>query len=221
MSPDKSFFDATLAQLSQLSTLRALATDTKVPAGTRYPPKNYDFKATPVQKFTLHTSSVRTVAQAKRHLARVSNIPVANMRLVLGGKGLVDTKLIGDYSIPEDAVIQIISKPPVAGEAAMAEVPAAASDVNPLSSVLNQESKEEVAKEEAAVSTSDKTDNSGSDDGENRAPENLTEETMKELGDSESAFRTKFRELVHSHFGKGQGEAVNSALGKTFDTLAK
>ncbi|KAJ2690808.1 hypothetical protein IWW39_000468 [Coemansia spiralis] len=175
----------------------------------------------PVQKFTLHTSSVRTVAQVKRHLARVSNIPVANMRLVLGGKGLVDTKLIGDYSIPEDAVIQIISKPPVAGEAAMAEVPAAASDANPLSSVLNQESKEEVTKEEAAMSTSDKTDSSGSDDGEHRAPEDLTEETMKELGDSESAFRTKLRELVHSHFGKGQGEAVNSALGKTFGSLAK
>ncbi|KAJ2463111.1 hypothetical protein GGI03_004054, partial [Coemansia sp. RSA 2337] len=94
MSPDKSFFDATLAQLSQLSTLRALVADAKVPAGSRYPPKNYDFKATiqsmilppeeredyysltfktlkaPVQKFTLHTSSIRTVAQVKRHLAR-------------------------------------------------------------------------------------------------------------------------------------------------------
>ncbi|KAJ2488666.1 hypothetical protein IWW37_004607 [Coemansia sp. RSA 2050] len=177
----------------------------------------------PVQKFTLHTSSVRTVAQVKRHLARVSNIPVANMRLVLGGKGLVDTKLIGDYAIPEDAVIQIISKPPVAGEADMAEMPAAvaASDANPLSSVLNQESEREVPKEEVAMSTSDKTDSSESDDAMCKDPEDLAEKTREELGDRDSAFRTKFRELAYSHFGQGQGEAVDSLLCGTFDLFAK
>ncbi|KAJ2887099.1 hypothetical protein H4R27_000129 [Coemansia aciculifera] len=247
MSLDKSFFDATLAQLSQLSTLRALVTDAKVPAGTRYPPKNYDFKASammpaiqsmilppeeredyysltfktlkaPVQKFTLHTSSVRTVAQVKRHLARVSNIPVANMRLVLGGKGLVDTKLIGDYAIPEDAVIQIISKPPVAGEAANVETTnAAADDANPLSSVLNQESEREIAKEEA-VSIVDETDDTSSNDDVVRAPESYTNETVEQLGERDSVFRTKLRELVYSQFSKGQAQRLAEDLDKFFDT---
>ncbi|KAJ2040266.1 hypothetical protein H4S03_001148 [Coemansia sp. S3946] len=242
MSPDKSFFDATLAQLSQLSTLRALVADAKVPAGSRYPPKNYDFKATiqsmilppeeredyysltfktlkaPVQKFTLHTSSVRTVAQVKRHLARVSNIPVANMRLVLGGKGLVDTKLIGDYAIPEDAVIQIISKPPVAGEAANAESATAADEANPLSSVLNQENERELAKEETVPIAAEEADDSTSEDNLVKPAESYTSETMEQLNERDSVFRTKLRELVDSQFSKGQAQRLAEDLDKFFDT---
>ncbi|KAJ2856598.1 hypothetical protein J3B02_001509 [Coemansia erecta] len=161
-----------LAQLSQLSALRSCSADTKVPDGLRYPPGHFDFKTTkvppedredyfsltfrtlkaPVRKFTLHTSSVRTVAQVKRHLSRISNIPVNSMRLVLNGKGLVDPKLIGDYNIQDSSVIQIISKPPAAGTAGGADSPAAkeeadkvslvddaAAENNPLSSALKQQ----------------------------------------------------------------------------------
>ncbi|KAJ2112782.1 hypothetical protein IW146_004366 [Coemansia sp. RSA 922] len=173
----------------------------------------------PVQKFTLHTSSVRTVAQVKRHLARVSNIPVANMRLVLGGKGLVDTKLIGDYAIPEDAVIQIISKPPVAGEAANAEsATAAADEANPLSSVLNQENEKEVAKEETVPIVAEEADDSTSEDNLVKPAESYTSETMEQLSERDSVFRTKLRELVDSQFSKGQAQRLAEDLDKFFDT---
>ncbi|KAJ2097543.1 hypothetical protein GGI09_003770 [Coemansia sp. S100] len=173
----------------------------------------------PVQKFTLHTSSVRTVAQVKRHLARVSNIPVANMRLVLGGKGLVDTKLIGDYAIPEDAVIQIISKPPVAGEAANAESASAAADeANPLSSVLNQENERELAKEETVPIVAEEADDSTSEDNLVKPAESYTSETMEQLSERDSVFRTKLRELVDSQFSKGQAQRLAEDLDKFFDT---
>ncbi|KAJ1922126.1 hypothetical protein IW146_002795 [Coemansia sp. RSA 922] len=173
----------------------------------------------PVQKFTLHTSSIRTVAQVKRHLARVSNIPVANMRLVLGGKGLVDTKLIGDYAIPEDAVIQIISKPPVAGEAANAEsATAAADEANPLSSVLNQENERELAKEETVPIVAEEADDSTSEDNLVKPAESYTSETMEQLSERDSVFRTKLRELVDSQFSKGQAQRLAEDLDKFFDT---
>ncbi|KAJ2742406.1 hypothetical protein GGI20_004508 [Coemansia sp. BCRC 34301] len=235
LSLDKSFFDAKLAQLSQLSTQRALTLDAKVPAGLRYPPKSYDFKMpaiqamilppeersdyysltfktlkAPVQKYTLHTSSVRTVAQVKRHLSRVSNIPVGNMRLALGGKGLVDGKLIGDYAIPEDAVIQIISKPMAAGEAAVSEVSADAS--NPLSSVLNQEMEVEAEKEQGTAEKVPPAAMTTDDDGSR-----VNEESKRRLRDGNGVFRTKVRELVFKHFSQSQASAVDSHLAMLLD----
>ncbi|KAJ2458480.1 hypothetical protein GGF42_002041 [Coemansia sp. RSA 2424] len=234
MSQDKSFFDATLAQLSQLSTLRALSLDSKVPPGSRYPPKNHDFKMpaiksmmlapeersdyysltfktlkAPVQKYTLHTSSVRTVAQVKRHLSRVSNIPVSNMRLALGGKGLVDGKLIGDYVIPEDAVIQIISRPAVAGGEPAAVSEMTADDANPLSSVLNQENEKEEKEDVRPAKEIAKAVEVG--DGIA-----VSEETKAQLREGNSVFRTKLRELAFEHFGQDQASAVDAHITTLF-----
>ncbi|KAJ1738484.1 hypothetical protein LPJ58_007230, partial [Coemansia sp. RSA 1591] len=50
---DASFFDATLAQLSQLTALRTRVADTPVPEGSRYPPQNFDFKMPPIRTSTV------------------------------------------------------------------------------------------------------------------------------------------------------------------------
>ncbi|KAJ2357336.1 hypothetical protein IWW50_001971 [Coemansia erecta] len=244
---DASFFDATLAQLSQLTVLRNLVADTAVPEGSRYPPQHFDFKMpairtstvsteeredyftltfktlkAPVRKFTLHTSSVRTVAQVKRHLARVSNIPVATMRLVLGGKGLVDSKLIGDYAIQENSVIQIISKPAGAAPSPLPEADELAvvdeSAVNPLSSALGakqppqQDLAAQVRKRVPADYTSD-----ASSDGESSVT--LSPATKEQLQKKNSAFRNNVREVVHTQFGGSQAEAVDRLLDGFFATL--
>ncbi|KAJ2832766.1 hypothetical protein FBU31_002026 [Coemansia sp. 'formosensis'] len=168
----------------------------------------------PMQKFTLRTSSVRTVAQVKRHLARVSNIPVGSMRLVLGGKGLVDTKLIGDYAIPENAVIQIVSKAPAAGEAAET---LAADGANPLSNILNQENEMEVVEEETVESMAAAAGEMDGDDG----PYNyLTEETRERLGDSESEFRANLRKFLKTQFSKGQAQYITDMLDRTLNDFA-
>ncbi|KAJ2765889.1 hypothetical protein IWQ57_004599 [Coemansia nantahalensis] len=249
MSSDLSFFDATLAQLAQLSAQRAFSADTRVPEGARYPPKHYDFQLpiasrplvpaeeredfysltfktlkAPVRKFTLHVSSVRTVAQVKRHLGRIANIPVGSMRLVLGGKGLVDGKLIGDYSIPADAVIQIISKP--AGAAADAgDAPADVPDVNPLSAALGADERRPVvpaverAIEEtaaaAAAAGGDMTDASSDAEGATA----LDRATRDQLQHKTGAFRNNLRQLLHTQFGGSQADAVDGMLDSYFASL--
>ncbi|KAJ2785302.1 hypothetical protein H4R18_000626 [Coemansia javaensis] len=259
MATDLSFFDATLAQLAQLPVQRVLAADTRVPAGARYPPKHFDFKMpaiqvplvpseeqadyfsltfktlkAPVRKFTLHVSSVRTVAQVKRHLSRLSNIPADSMRLVLGGKGLVDTKLIGDYAIPDGAVIQIISKPtgalsPAPSEQEQPEQPEqgagalAAAELNPLSSALSPSGGQKPTQAAAAAAVAraaaegagDATD--ASSDGEQSTA--LDDSTRSLLRQKNGAFRNNLRELLHAEFGSSQADAVDRLLDSYFASL--
>ncbi|KAJ2606731.1 hypothetical protein H4R99_000157 [Coemansia sp. RSA 1722] len=266
---DLSFFDATLAQLSQLSALRSCSADTKVPDGLRYPPGHFDFKMpsvqtskvppeeredyfsltfrtlkTPVRKFTLHTSSVRTVAQVKKHLSRISNIPVNSMRLVLNGKGLVDSKLIGDYNIQDKSVIQIISKPATGATAddsptteeqsdKAALVDDAAAESNPLSSALKQQDtgisatavpQKKVPDGGRSISAKDRVlaENSEyntdmSSDGESETK--ISQATKDQLKQSNSSFRNALREFVHTKFSNSQATAVDRALGEYFSTL--
>ncbi|KAJ2612073.1 hypothetical protein H4S08_002871 [Coemansia sp. RSA 1365] len=254
MATDLSFFDATLAQLSQMSVQRSLATETRIPDGLRYPPQNFDFKMppirtsfvaseeredfftltfktlkAPVRRFTLHTSSVRTVAQVKRHLSRVSGIASNNMRLVLGGKGLVDSKLIGDYAIQDDSVIQIISKPagatpsplPEADEVSVVD----AAQANPLSSVLGQRSgtakdvdaavAQAAAMERNHAATGYTTD--ASSDGESGMT--LNQATKDQLQQKNSAFRNNLRELIHNQFSSSQAGVVDRILDGHFASL--
>ncbi|KAJ2710527.1 hypothetical protein H4R19_003705 [Coemansia spiralis] len=251
MVSDVSSFDAMLAQLSPLSVQRAFSADTRVPEGARYPPKHYDFQMpdsnkplvpteeredfysltfktlkAPVCKFTLHVSSVRTVAQVKRHLARISNIPVGSMRLVLNGKGLVDSKLIGDYSIQPDAVIQIISKPAgaaaeeAAGEADVADVP----DVNPLSSALGADERrpalpavERIIEDTAAATPAagDTTDASSEADG----GATLSKAAADQLQQKNGSFRNNLRQLLHAEFSGSQADVIDGLLDGYFASL--
>ncbi|KAJ2004091.1 hypothetical protein H4R26_002705 [Coemansia thaxteri] len=239
MPSDSSFFDATLAQLSQLSASRTLASDSKVPSETRYPTGHFDFKMptisetagdeqqrtnsltltfktlkAPVNKFTLQTSDVRTVAQVKRQLSRMCNVPVSGMRLVLGGKGLVDSKLIGDYAIQSDSVIQIISGKPTTSEEPVGGG-GAVDSVNPLSSVLDQESKTAVLEDSPAVLKP----------AENRSDERardrvaISQATREVLQNRSCAFRVGLRELIHGHIAdSGQARAVEDLVDKAFDS---
>ncbi|KAJ1719173.1 hypothetical protein LPJ53_006017 [Coemansia erecta] len=254
---DISFFDATLAQLSQLSALRSCSADTRVPDGTRYPSGHFDFKMppiktatvpseeredyfsltfrtlkAPVRKFTLHTSSIRTVAQVKKHLSRISNIPVNNMRLVLAGKGLVDSKLIGDYNIQEGSVIQIISKPvgtsadsPALEEAEkVALVDAAAIESNPLSSALKQQNASPTAaaadtgKARALQAENSEYATDASSDGESGST-TISQSTKEQLTKPNSAFRNSLRELIHTKFSSSQAAVVDRALGDYLASL--
>ncbi|KAI8324513.1 hypothetical protein GQ54DRAFT_58152 [Martensiomyces pterosporus] len=184
----------------------------------------------PVRKFTLHTSSIRTVAQVKRHLSRVSNIPFASMRLVLGGKGLVDSKLIGDYPVNSASVIQIISKPagaaasPVPEEDKGGPVDAAAAENNPLSSVLDQESGGQQAEVPAAaageaVRTATQDHDYTTDASSDAGADAVNSPTKDQLQQQNSAFRVGLRELIHSHFGSTQASAVDNLLESYFSTL--
>ncbi|KAJ2377558.1 hypothetical protein GGI05_006852 [Coemansia sp. RSA 2603] len=185
----------------------------------------------PVRKFTLHTSSIRTVAQVKKHLSRISNIPVSNMRLVLSGKGLVDTKLIGDYNIQEGSVIQIISKPvgasadsPGLEEAEkVALVDAAAIESNPLSSALKQQdaapaSATDTGKARALQAANSEYATDASSDGET-GNTTISQSTREQLNKSNSAFRNSLREFIHTKFSSSQATAVDRALGEYLETL--
>ncbi|KAJ2909019.1 hypothetical protein GGI21_002301, partial [Coemansia aciculifera] len=126
------------------------------------------------------------------HLSRVSNIPVASIRLALGGKGMVDGKLIGDYAIPEGAVIQIISKTGGGDDVSEAVAPVDAD--NPLSSVLNQESA-------AAMAVDEKKEEEEVKEQLPPPPSStISEDGKKLLLQEPSVFRTKLRELVYKHF---------------------
>ncbi|KAI9503204.1 hypothetical protein BX070DRAFT_252592 [Coemansia spiralis] len=257
MATDADFFNTTLAQLSKLtSSVRTFAADTKVPDGIRYPPKNYDFKMPaiqttslapedredyftltfktlkpPVRKFTVHASSVRTVTQVKRHLSKISNIPVNSMRLVLNGKGLVDSKLIGDYAIQDDSVIQIISKPsgsplPEAENLSLAGSAADAADIsNPLSSVLDKETggfeegviSARIKKAKAGLPDASEYTSDASSDGE--SAQIISQQTKAQLQQKNSAFRNSLRELVHSQFGSSQAGNVDRLLNDYFESL--
>ncbi|KAJ1853617.1 hypothetical protein GGH12_006019 [Coemansia sp. RSA 1822] len=239
---DASFFDATLAQLSQLTALRNRVADTAAPEGSRYPPQHFDFKMppirtstisseeredyfsltfktlkAPVRKFTLHTSSVRTVAQVKRHLSRISNIPVATMRLVLNGKGLVDAKLIGDYAIQDNSVIQIISKPAGSAPTPLLEADELSvvdeSVANPLSSALGiKDLAAQVRERVPAGYVSDV-----SSDGESGTV--LSAATREQLQQKNGTFRNNLRETVHAQFSGSQAEVVDRLLDDFFATL--
>ncbi|KAJ1728751.1 hypothetical protein LPJ61_003870 [Coemansia biformis] len=232
MVSDMAFFDATLERLSQLSVQRAFSADTRmpniqkplVPLEERVDFYSLAFKTlkAPVRKFTLHVSSVRTVAQVKRHLSRVSNIPVTAMRLVLNGKGLVDTKLIGDYSIQPDDVIQIISKPAgtasaseTAQEPAVADVP----EINPLSSTLAQAEPRPAISAAGRVAevavAEDVTDASSDAD----ACVVLSKSTKDQLQQKNGTFRNNLRELLHTQFGGSQADAVDHTLDSYFASL--
>ncbi|KAJ2786607.1 hypothetical protein GGI15_001381 [Coemansia interrupta] len=186
----------------------------------------------PVRKFTLHTSSIRTVAQVKKHLSRISNIPVNSMRLVLAGKGLVDSKLIGDYNIQEGSVIQIISKPvgTSAGSPALEEaekvalVDAAAIESNPLSSALKQQDVSPAAAADTGKARALKAENSeyatdASSDGESGGNTTISQSTREQLTKPNSAFRNSLREFVHTKFSSSQAAAVDRALGEYLATL--
>ncbi|KAJ1963781.1 hypothetical protein GGI12_001842 [Dipsacomyces acuminosporus] len=188
----------------------------------------------PIRKFTLHTSSVRTVAQVKRHLARISNIPVASMRLVLGGKGLVDSKLIGDYPISKDSVIQIIAKPAGAADAQSAQeteklnaMETAVSENNPLSSVLDKERSQQVSDAPAVISAAahssahaDTHEHDYTSDASSEAdPNAVSSATRDQLKQKNSAFRSGLRDLVNGQFGATQAAAVNSLLDSYLSTL--
>ncbi|KAJ1932199.1 hypothetical protein FBU59_006457, partial [Linderina macrospora] len=161
----------------------------------------------PVRKFTLHTSSIRTVAQVKRHLSRVSNIPVSTMRLVLGGKGLVDSKLIGDYPIQSDSVIQIISRPAGSADpdADRATEVVAADEANPLSSVLEKESDSTLSRPTNVVASAVSNKRSAnaqrvdagheSEDETDDEADQMTELTKDRLKQSNGAFRNELRQL--------------------------
>ncbi|KAJ2390283.1 hypothetical protein H4S02_001945 [Coemansia sp. RSA 2611] len=246
MAADTSFFDATLAQLSQLAVQRNLAASAAVPDSARYPPPHFDFKMpairtstvsseeredyfsltfktlkAPVRKFTLHTSSVRTVAQVKRHLARISNIPVATMRLVLNGKGLVDSKLIGDYAIQDSSVIQIISKPaasspsplPEADELAVVDTAAE----NPLLRVLSGGGTAAAKARATAMVAESGEASDASSDGESGVV--LSAATKEKLQQRNSAFRNNLREVIHGQFGSSQAGVVDRLLDSYFATL--
>ncbi|KAJ2725404.1 hypothetical protein GGI07_001283 [Coemansia sp. Benny D115] len=265
---DTAFFDATLAQLFKLPALRTCNADTKAPEGLRYPPGHYDFKMpsiqtaalpaedredyfsltfrtlkAPVRKFTLHTSSIRTVAQVKRHLSKISNIPVSSMRLVLNGKGLVDTKLIGDYSIQDKSVIQIITKSVTSapGESAADDsvgvIDAEAEESNPLSnalrlqesqaqsqedinSAIGQTTREFINSQEAAAAGDGHheyhTDASSDFEADRQV---INETTKSQLKMENSSFRNGLRELVHTRFSSAQAAAIDRAFDDFFSTL--
>ncbi|KAJ1948961.1 hypothetical protein EC988_004960 [Linderina pennispora] len=257
MVANSALYDTLLTQLSQLSPLRAFEADAKVPAGARYPPQHCDFRMppvdaaatlppeeredyfsltfktlkAPVRKFTLHTSSIRTVAQVKRHLSRVSNIPVSTMRLVLGGKGLVDSKLIGDYPIQSDSVIQIISRPAGSADpdADKATEVVAADEANPLSSVLEKEgdgsSSHPTSIVASAVSNKRSVEAQStvagheSDDESDDEAGVMTELTKDQLKQSNGAFRNELRQLVSRQFGASQATSVNRLLDSYFASL--
>ncbi|KAJ2553528.1 hypothetical protein EV175_002908 [Coemansia sp. RSA 1933] len=257
MATDAQFFTSTLAELSELTaTVRTFAVDTKVPSSARYPIKQYamqmpqeqttgvetserqdyftlTFKTlkAPVRKYTVHASSVRTVGQVKRHLSRIANIPVTAMRLVLGGKGLVDGKLIGDYNVPQDAVIQIITRPagtatpPVVGEEAEQLRVLAEEMNNPLRSVLGQEQQKEEAPAETVMkrsiaglaATNEYTSDASSEAGEEVTT--MEQATRDQLQKTNSAFRNSLRDLVHMQFGTSQAMIVEKQLDTYFSTL--
>ncbi|KAJ2851327.1 hypothetical protein IWW36_001224 [Coemansia brasiliensis] len=244
MAADTSFFDATLAQLSQLAIQRSLATDTTVPEGSRYPPQHFDFKMpairtstlpseeredyfsltfktlkAPVRKFTLHTSSVRTVAQVKRHLSRVSNIPVSTMRLVLNGKGLVDGKLIGDYAIQKSSVVQIISKPAGATPSPVpeAEEMAVVEDSNPLLHALSHKEKNIALEQKAKEVQRSGYASDATSDGESHVEINSA--TKEQLQQKNSSFRNNLRKLIHDQFGNTQAGAVDRLLDNYFASI--
>ncbi|KAJ1668813.1 hypothetical protein IW140_000120 [Coemansia sp. RSA 1813] len=261
MSTDALFFDSTLAELNSLTaSIRTFAADSKVPLDARYPPKSYDFQMPPIQstqlasedrqdyftlnfktlkapvrKYTVHASSVRTVGQVKRHLSRISNIPVSTMRLVLGGKGLVDTKLIGDYNIQKDSVIQIISKPaggaatPVGAEEAeqLALIDGEATEMsNPLLSALGRggEGKGDpqghdavMKKSMAGLRAHHEYTSDASSDGESSTT--MSHTTKEQLQKNNSAFRNSLRDLVHGQFGTSQATIVDRLLDTYFESL--
>ncbi|KAJ2079309.1 hypothetical protein H4R24_003863 [Coemansia sp. RSA 988] len=254
MATDLSFFDATLAQLSQLSVQRSLSTETKIPEGSRYPPQNFDFKMppiktslvaseeredfftltfktlkAPVRSFTLHTSSVTRVAQVKRHLSRITGIASNNMRLVLGGKGLVDSKLIGDYAIPKDSVIQIISKPAGASPSPLPEADKVSvvdeTQVNPLSNELGKRSGTTKGVDEAVAHAAAKERNhtatgyttDASSDGESGTA--LSQATKNQLQQKNGTFRNSLHELIHNRFSSNQAGVVDRILDGHFASL--
>ncbi|KAJ2054658.1 hypothetical protein GGI08_004479, partial [Coemansia sp. S2] len=95
---------------------------------------------------------------------------------------------------------------------------AAADEANPLSSVLNQENEKEVAKEETVPIVAEEADDSTSEDNLVKPAESYTSETMEQLSERDSVFRTKLRELVDSQFSKGQAQRLAEDLDKFFDT---
>ncbi|KAJ1894986.1 hypothetical protein LPJ66_004857 [Kickxella alabastrina] len=233
--PSSSFFDATLAQLSQLSALRACNPDTKAPEGTQYPPASYDFKMpsiqpaaasarvrednlslnfrtlkAPVSKFTLETPSIRTVSQVKKHLSRLSNIPANSMRLVLNGKGLVDSKLIGDYTIQDSSVIQIISKPAGVGSGDSL-VGTEEVESNPLSSALKQQAETESG-DTVDVDMEHQQEPTADAPIDNDTEQAISQSTKEQLKQVDSPFRIALRELVYSKFDSSQAAAVDRAL---------
>ncbi|KAJ1893320.1 hypothetical protein LPJ81_005388 [Coemansia sp. IMI 209127] len=256
MATEDLFFSSTLAELSELTTsVRTFAADSKVPATTRYPCKTYGFQMAPVQtvqlasedrqdyftlnfktlkapvrKYTVHASSVRTVGQVKRHLSRISNIAVPTMRLVLAGKGLVDTKLIGDYNVAQDAVIQIITRP--AGDAGGAVTPtteeeeedeaeklAVVDQANPLLSALGKRNvvvSREAAMQKSMAGLHEQHTSDASSDGEGSS---VSQTTKEQLQARNSAFRNSLRSLVHGQFGASQASIVDRHLDTFFTSL--
>ncbi|KAJ2659582.1 hypothetical protein IWW48_003421 [Coemansia sp. RSA 1200] len=216
--------------------IRAIAGGDKEEDGEQqdYFTLNFRTLGTPVRKYTVHVSSVRTVSQVKRHLSKISSIPVDSMRLVLAGKGLVDTKLIGDYNVRGDSVIQIISKaagsatPPLAGTAGdddglmRANSNSLGDEVsNPLLTALGRSEpadRDAVMKKSIAGlrDTPDDTSDASSD-AEDQST--LTQATRTQLTKSDSAFRSELRRLAHAQFSPNQATLVDSLLDTYFKTL--
>lgn len=177
----------------------------------------------PIRHFTLHTTSVRTVAQVKRHLSRVSNIPQGQMRLVLGGKGLVDQKLIGDYRGVHDgsSVIQIISKPAAAATGTGDQTPVSeaeqmevmAEQMNPLSNALEKDEPHYQQQQQQQQRVLRAAGEESSSEEESRV---LNQQTLAKCKEPNGALRNSLRTLLHTHLPGRQAELLDTRLDNEF-----
>merc|ERR1711879_525709 len=67
-----------------------------------------NFRTMTQRQFSLHLMPHTTIAEVKESVRTEEGIPEDQQRLIYGGKQLEDDRTVGDYSIPDDAVVHLV-----------------------------------------------------------------------------------------------------------------